>query len=56
MTESIETRMNEMIIQVVCVDELLDQTMKKYSEGKLEYGDENFSAYLKEMKELKKKW
>ena len=55
MTESVETAMNEMIIQVLCVEKLLKQTTMEYSEGKLEYGDENFEEYQKELNELKKK-
>ena len=48
--------MNELITKVFCVDNLLNKTMKEYSEGKLEYGDENFEKYQNELKELKEKW
>ena len=56
MTESVEKIMNELITKVFCVDDLLNKTMKEYSEGKLEYGDENFEKYQNELKELKEKW
>ena len=55
MSDSIGTSMNELIVKVLCVEKLLKQTMKEYSEGKLEYGDENFEEYQKELNELKKK-
>ena len=56
MTESVETSMNDLVVGVYCVDKLLNQIMREYAEGRLEYGDENFEAYRKELNELKKKW
>ena len=56
MTDSIETSMNELFVEIFCIDKVLKQTMKEFKEGKLEYGDENFEEYQKEMNELKKKW
>ena len=56
MTESVEKTINELITKVFCVDSLLERTMKEYSEGKLEYGDENFAEYQKELNEQKEKW
>ena len=56
MTDSVETSINGLVVGVYCVDKLLNQTMREYSEGKLEFGDDNFEAYQKEWSELKQKW
>ena len=45
MTESVETQMNDLVVGVYCVDKLLNQSMREYSEGRLEYGEGNFEAY-----------
>ena len=49
MTDSVEASMSNLTDGVRCVDNLTNQTMR-------EFGDENFEAYQKEMKELKQKW
>ena len=49
MTDSAETSINDVFVGIFCFDKLLNQTMKEYVEGKLEYGDENFEAYQKEL-------
>ena len=56
MTESVDTSMNDLVVGVICVDNFPSKSMKEHKEGKIEHGDENFEAYQKELKELKKKW
>ena len=33
MTDSIETSMNELFVEIFCIDKVLKQTMKEFKEG-----------------------